>query len=163
MLVAYGTLWSEAERTSTLSPTTRASTRPYSAANNCPKMSRAMRSQGTTASVAQIARLPTVPPSTASEKLALPKMGIGAWAWGDSYILGLRRQRRTKSARERSSRLVRGGPTKDRGTARATGARGGYRWCWPSTRSIGEGLGFDQVEKRHGKVAAWWIRARAAP
>ena len=51
--------------------------------------------KGTTASVAQIA-LPTASlaqvalPAVAAgpEKLALPKMGIGAWAWGDSLFWG---------------------------------------------------------------------------
>ena len=53
--------------------------------------------KGTTASVAQIA-LPTAslaqvalpnPALAATEsKLALPKMGIGAWAWGDSLFWG---------------------------------------------------------------------------
>ena len=42
---------------------------------------------GTTASVAQIALTPAVA-AAASEKLALPKMGIGAWAWGDSLFWG---------------------------------------------------------------------------
>ena len=44
--------------------------------------------KGTTASVAQIALTPTVATAAASEKLALPKMGIGAWAWGDSLFWG---------------------------------------------------------------------------
>ena len=43
--------------------------------------------KGTTASVAQIALTPAVA-AAASEKLALPKMGIGAWAWGDSLFWG---------------------------------------------------------------------------
>ena len=51
--------------------------------------------KGTTASCAQIA-LPTASraqvalPAVAAgpEKLALPKMGIGAWAWGDSLFWG---------------------------------------------------------------------------
>ena len=51
--------------------------------------------KGTTASVAQIA-LPTASlaqvalPAVAAgpEKLALPKMGIGAWAWGDTLFWG---------------------------------------------------------------------------
>ena len=42
---------------------------------------------GTTASVAQIALTPAVA-AAASEKLSLPKMGIGAWAWGDSLFWG---------------------------------------------------------------------------
>ena len=51
--------------------------------------------KGTTASVAQIAlsttslaqvALPAL--ATGPEKLALPKMGIGAWAWGDSLFWG---------------------------------------------------------------------------
>ena len=44
--------------------------------------------KGTTASVAQIALTPAVASAAASEKLALPKMGIGAWAWGDSLFWG---------------------------------------------------------------------------
>ena len=44
--------------------------------------------KGTTASVAQIALTPAVATAAASEKLALPKMGIGAWAWGDSLFWG---------------------------------------------------------------------------
>ena len=47
--------------------------------------------KGTTASVAQIALTPTVATAAASEKLALPKMGIGAWAWGDSLFWSTRR------------------------------------------------------------------------
>ena len=47
--------------------------------------------RGTTASVAQIALTPTVATAAASEKLALPKMGIGAWAWGDSLFWSTRR------------------------------------------------------------------------
>ena len=47
--------------------------------------------KGTTASVAQIALTPTVATVAASEKLALPKMGIGAWAWGDSLFWSTRR------------------------------------------------------------------------
>ena len=43
--------------------------------------------KGTTASVAQIALTPAVA-AAASEKLVLPKMGIGAWAWGDSLFWG---------------------------------------------------------------------------
>ena len=42
--------------------------------------------KGTTASVAQIALTPTVATAAASEKLALPKMGIGAWYAAASYI-----------------------------------------------------------------------------
>ena len=47
--------------------------------------------KGTTASVAQIALTPAVATAAASEKLALPKMGIGAWAWGDSLFWSTRR------------------------------------------------------------------------
>ena len=47
--------------------------------------------KGTTASVAQIALTPVVASAAASEKLALPKMGIGAWAWGDSLFWSTRR------------------------------------------------------------------------
>jgi len=47
--------------------------------------------KGTTASVAQIALTPTVATAAAAEKLALPKMGIGAWAWGDSLFWSTRR------------------------------------------------------------------------
>ena len=46
--------------------------------------------KGTTASVAQIALTPAVA-AAASEKLVLPKMGIGAWAWGDSLFWSTRR------------------------------------------------------------------------
>ena len=47
--------------------------------------------KGTTASVAQIALTPTVATAAAAEKLALPKMGIGVWAWGDSLFWSTRR------------------------------------------------------------------------
>ena len=56
--------------------------------------------KGTTASVAQIAlptaslaqvAMPAPAVAAAPEKLAVPKMGIGAWAWGDSLFWSTRR------------------------------------------------------------------------
>ena len=42
---------------------------------------------GASASLAQVA-LPAPAVAATESKLALPKMGIGAWAWGDSLFWG---------------------------------------------------------------------------